>query len=223
MKNTAQPSVLLAKSIFAAVAALALGVGVLGFGSPASAHSYLVSSTPAADSTVTQLPESFSVTTNEPLLNLAGDASGFALQVTDAAGRFYGDGCLSIADATLSTGATLGEPGVYKVVWQVISADGHPKSDEFTFTWAPDAGVVATAGESAPPVCGVTGVESTPTPEATVQPAPTPSPEAPVVAAPVSDSEPNDSALWIGGGILAVLAAGVVTFLVVRRKAPGEK
>ena len=62
--------------VIASIAALALGVGVLAIAAPAQAHNYLVSSNPTADTTVTQLPESFSITTNEALLNLAGDLLG---------------------------------------------------------------------------------------------------------------------------------------------------
>ena len=205
----------------AATAAFALGVGILGVAAPAQAHNYLVSSSPTVDSTISELPAAFSVTTNEPLLNLAEDGSGFALQVTDAAGRYYGDGCLSIDGATLSMGTSLGEAGTYKVVWQVVSEDGHPVSDEFTFTWA---GSPTSSGSAAPPVCGEPVVEpvETATPEAT--PEPTSSADVTSVPVePISGNAPLENALWIGGAILAVLAAGVVTFLVARRKAPGEK
>lgn len=207
----------------ALVATVVAAIAVLGIASPASAHNYLVSSTPAADSTISELPATFSVTTNEALLDLSGDGSGFALQVTDAAGRYYGDGCYSIVDSTLATGATLGEAGTYKLVWQVISEDGHPVSGEFTFTWAPAAGFEPTAGEDAPPVCGVTGVEPEPTVTATAAPpAQTAAPQPTTTAVPAQSAVPLADVLWIGGAILAVLVAGLVTFLVLGRRAKKE-
>lgn len=203
----------------AAMAALVVGVGMLGIAAPAQAHNYLVTSTPEADSTISELPSAFSITTNEPVLDLAGDGSGFALQVKDASGLYYGDGCLTIDGSTVTMGATLGEAGAYTVVWQVISEDGHPVSGEYGFTWAPADGVEATVGESAPPVCGVTGVETptpTPTAEPTTTPSAEPTPEA--TTQPVAENAALGDAVWIGGAILAVLIAGVVTFFVVRRR-----
>ena len=114
------------------------GATLLG-AAPAQAHNFLVSSTPAADEVVTALPETFSVTTNGPLLDLSGTGAGFAIQVTDATGAFYGDGCMTVSGSTLSTPAALGAAGTYRFVWQVISEDGHTVSDEFTFEWAPAA------------------------------------------------------------------------------------
>lgn len=202
-----------------AIAALT-GAAVLGIAAPAQAHDYLISSTPEAGSTITGLPATFSVTTNEALLDLAGDGSGFGLQVTDAAGLYYGDGCLAVADATLSTGATLGDPGTYTLAWQVVSEDGHPVSGEFSFTWAPAAAAQTVTGEAAPPVCGVTGVEPEPTASAApVQPTTQPATPTPISAEPVHEDLPLGNVLWIGGAILAVLVAGLVTLLVLGRKA----
>jgi methionine-rich copper-binding protein CopC len=186
-------------------AAFVLAIGVVAFGAaaPAQAHNSLVSSTPEADSTITELPKAFSVTTNEPLLDLSGEGAGFALQVKDAAGDYYGDGCYQIVDSTLSMGAGLGAAGEYTLLWQVVSADGHPVSGEFDFTWAPAAGAEVSPGSPTPPSCG--GEAS----------------------GPVSTNAPQEHAnaslsdvLWIGGAIAAVLVAGLVTFLVIGRRRP---
>ncbi len=68
-----------------AAGALAVAVALaLAVATPAQAHNYLVASTPAAGSTISEVPESFSVTTNEALLDLSGDGSGFAIEVTDS-------------------------------------------------------------------------------------------------------------------------------------------
>jgi methionine-rich copper-binding protein CopC len=193
-------------------AAVAMPVG-------AQAHNYLVSSNPAADSTITVVPETFSVTTNEALLDLSGDAGGFAIQVIDANGLYYGDGCGVVSGSSFSTGATLGEAGPYRFLWQVVSADAHTVSGEFTFTWAPDADAVVSPGSPTPPVCGEAVVQETPS----ATPTPAPEPTAPPTAEAIDDEATSTSdpstALWIGGAVLAVLLAGGVTWLIVRRRA----
>ena len=190
------------------------GALVLG-ASPAQAHNFLVSSTPTAGEVVTTLPESVSVTTNGPLLELSGDGAGFTIQVTDAAGTFYGDGCMTVSGSTLSTPAALGAAGTYRVVWQVVSEDGHTVSDEFTFEWAPAADFEPASGQAAPPVCGVVPEETpTPTADATTTPEPTATP----VARPEHENANLTDVLWIGGAILAVLVAAAVALMIVARR-----
>ena len=195
------------KTVIGATLALS-AIAVFGIATPASAHDVLIGSNPAADSTIDAMPESFSITMNETLLDVAGDASGFAIQVLDAAGRYYGDGCLAVADATLSMGATLGEPGPYAFRWQAVSSDGHPVSGEFAFTWTGDA---TADGSSEPPVCGVTGVEPTETAVA----APTAEPSTDPVIVPQ-----DDPTRWVIGIVaaLGIIAALVVVLMRLRRR-----
>jgi len=192
-------------------------LGALALAGPAQAHNFIVESNPAADSTISEVPDRFSVTTNEALLDLSGQGNGFAIQVTDAAGRFYGDGCPVVEGSSLYMGATLGEPGPYNFAWQLVSADGHTVSGEFAFTWAPSADAVISEGLDAPPVCGEAGVE--PTPTASPSPEPTVTQTAEPIAEPLP-AEPVDlsTVLWIGGAVLAVLVAGGITLLVVGRR-----
>jgi len=178
-----------------AIVALTAGAVLFGAAAPAQAHSFLVSSTPAEGSVLTSLPETFEVRMNEDLLDLVGDGTGFGIRIVDADGLYYGDGQLTIAGDTLSTPAALGEAGDYTFIYQVVSADGHPVSDEFDFTWDPPADFVPSEGADAPP--GASGE----TPEPVAEQA------APLDLGPV---------LWIGGAILAVLIAVGVTLLVVR-------
>jgi len=139
-------------------AALALGVGPAAHGAPA--HSVLIGSTPAAGETLTELPDEFSVTMNEPMLDVGGTGA-FALQVRDADGRYYGDGCLELVDAVMSTSAALGEPGEYTMLWQVVSADGHPVGGEIPFRWEPAGDVEPSEPLAEPPVCGEAGAPAT--------------------------------------------------------------
>jgi len=145
---------LLATRGLAALGIAALtGAAVLLGAAPAQAHSYLVASTPTDGETLTALPEAFSVTANETLLDL-GAQGAFGLQIRDADGGFYGDGCVSVVDATMSADPVIGDSGEYTMIWQVVSADGHPVSGEIPFTWeAPDGFEPASAHEAAP-VCG---------------------------------------------------------------------
>jgi len=191
----------------AAVAALMLLVAA-----PAYAHNYLVESTPAEGSTLTQLPEEFSVSTSDTLLDLAGDGGGFAIQVVDTAGNYFGDGCFTIRDETLSTAAALGDAGEYTMLWQLVSADGHTISGEIGFGWQPDADQPISEGLSAPPACGGGTLE----------------PTDPGDAGTATDDGQTDAAqdfdagtvLLVAGAIALVLITGVTIFLIsVRRKA----
>jgi copper resistance protein C len=193
----------LAAVIVAALVAVAVlvSVQVLGLAAPALAHNYLVSSTPAEGETLTQLPAEFSVTTNESLLSLGGSVAGFALEVVDAEGLYYGDGCVTVEGATLSEAAALGGAGDYTLLWQLISADGHTVSGQIEFSWAPADGETLSEGSATPGTCG-TG-------------------EGPPVASEPQGGRPDadlGDVLWIGGAIAAVLIAGLVTFLVLTRR-----
>ncbi|NYF11067.1 hypothetical protein HDC94_002223 [Leifsonia sp. AK011] len=204
------------------MAALALAGLSLGAAAPAAAHSYIVASSPAEGSTISDVPENFSVTANELLLDLNGDGSGFAIQVVDAAGLYYGDGCTVVSGSTLSMGATLGNAGDYRVYWQVISADGHVVSGEFPFVWAPGDGAVNTPGLGAPPVCGESATEPTPTPSATPEPDEAVAPEPSATATPVAEIDGESVAsvnpFYIAGGIIGLLAVIVVIVTVARRQ-----
>ena len=179
--------------------AVAVAASVLLIAVPAEAHDYLVDSTPANDSVLTSLPEQFSVTANTRLNDLSGDGAGFALEVRDDAGLFYGDGCVTIDGAMLSTGAALGKAGSYTLLWQLVSEDGHPVSGEIPFTWDPSADATLSTGQKSAPPCG--GGALAPPGESV----------APRVVN-IAD------VLWIGGAIIAVIVAALVTIIVLSRK-----
>jgi len=215
-----------------AVAALGATVAiaaVLGFAGPAQAHDVLVSSTPASGDVLTALPEAFSVTMNETLVDPGtgtGAGTNFDIQITDAAGRFYGDGCISLVDATMSMPATLGAAGEYTMKWQLVSADSHVVSSAtsgyspITFSWQPPADATPGAGSATPPVCGE--AQEDPDPTMTTQaedPAPSPSATAATVAEPPA-GETTSTLLWLGGAALAVIVAIGTTLLIVRPKKP---
>ncbi len=192
-------------AILVAIAALASSAALLASPSPAQAHNDLVSSTPAAGEILTELPEQFAITTNEPLLAIGG-TGGFALQIRDAAGLYYGDGCVAVAGASMTATPALGAPGTYTILWQVVSEDGHSVSDDYTFTWAPVGESVSSQDSATPPDCHGTAQVSAPNPEGTA------------VAASRESKADLGQLLWIGGGIAALLLAALVTFIVLGRR-----
>ncbi len=185
-----------------ALGALVVVASVLGLAAPAQAHNYLVSSNPTEGATLTELPAEFSVTTNGPLLSLDGSVAGFALEVTDADGLYYGTGCVAVAGSTLSEpAAPLGAAGDYTMLWQLVSADGHTVSGQVKFTWAPAAGTESAVGTATPATCGNEASSAGAS-----------GPQETHANADLGD------VLWIGGAIGALLVAGLVTFFIVTRK-----
>ena len=137
----------------ALVIALLVGGSTL-VATPAFAHSSVVDSTPAEDAVLTELPAQFEVTANEDLLSLDGSTNGFGMQVRDADGKYFGDGCLTVDGPTLSMPAALGKSGDYELIYQVVSADGHAISGEIPFQWEAPDGFTPSAGESEAATCG---------------------------------------------------------------------
>jgi methionine-rich copper-binding protein CopC len=176
---------------------------------PAYAHNYVVGTTPAAGSVVSQQPGSVSITTNDNLLDLSGEGTGSAIQVSGPADapRYFGDGCATVDGPTLATDVELGQPGEYTVVWQTVSTDGHSISDTFTFTWQPDADQVLAEGSANPAACA----DGSGTTDATDLDA----------TDPAADSDPAVGVadlLWIGGALVAILAAIGITLLLLRKR-----
>jgi hypothetical protein len=191
-------------------AVLLAAASVLGIAAPASAHNYLVSSTPAAGETLTKLPARFVITTNEGLLDLSGHGAGFAFQIKDAAGLYYGTGCVKVTGPSMSIAHAIGAPGKYTVIWQIVSADGHIVSNEYAFTWAPSAPVTSAKGFATPQNCGGKSGGA--------------APKDPNLG---TDTTTKPSAnlglvLGIGGGIVALGILLTVVLLVTSHRKPAE-
>lgn len=187
----------------AATLLLAVGGAVLGLAGPASAHNYLVASTPSVDGTLTALPKSFEITTNDKLLDIGGTGSGFAFRIVGPDGRYHEDGCVAIDGPSMTTAASLGASGRYQVEWQIVSADGHTVSDQYPFTWTAPAGFAAAKGSAKPPACAKSGSAGSDTTTGT--------------ASGSSESSASD-ALFIGAGGIVVVGAVVAVLLLVRRR-----
>ena len=190
--------------------------------SPASAHDYAEESTPANGAVLSVIPEQFDLTMNDDMLDLNGAGNGFALQIIGPDGLYYGDGCVTVDGPTLSSVAALGPPGVYTMRWQVVSADGHPVSDDYSFTWAPSVAPPESAGSSKAPVCGeTTQIPAEPSPvqsanEGTDASNAEPQPASSGPTTPTGDSPAP--ALWIGGVVLAVAATIGAALVVTERR-----
>ena len=221
-----------------ALAGLGAATGALALApaGSASAHDYVVSSSPAEGSTVDTAPTTASITFNDVILDLSGTGSSNVLEVTDAAGRHYEDGCSTTSGPTLSTGVALGAAGDYTMTYQAVSADGHTVSDAVPFRYAPAAGAVAATGSAERPVCDGSGGAAgdtdagagtgadTPSPSASTEPemttTATPGDDTGATAEAEPDSTAVNAGLVIGIAVaIVVLAAvGVAVAIVTGRR-----
>ena len=183
----------------AAALAVALGMGLtLTTVSAASAHDGLVGSSPAVDSTVTSEVTSIDLTFSQDFLNIGSSEQLFAIQVAGPDENFYNLGCVTLDEKTISTVAALGESGAYTVVWQVLSSDGHPTSDSYTFFYEKPEGVEATAGASDGVTCNTAGKQESST---------------------IDQRESAPQVLpWVIGGTALVILISLVVYLVGRGK-----
>ncbi|PZE25899.1 copper resistance CopC family protein [Curtobacterium sp. MCLR17_055] len=192
-----------ARTTAAALAIVAAGLLTLVGVQPASAHSALTSSTPADGAVVTEPLESVDLTFSEA--PLAGLDAGLRIQVTDASGADVATGDVTVSGTTMRRAVDL-DQGRYTVLWRYVSPDGHPIEGTLAFEY-----------RAAAPVS---------TPSASVTPTPTastaPTSSATATATGASDGAPSSSpgiapGVWIGLGAGAVLVAGAVVVLLLRR------
>jgi copper resistance protein C len=124
-------------TVFAALALL-LAAQVAG-GGPASAHDYLISTSPGDGGSVATSPARVTLTFNE-----AVSTRFSTVLVTGPKGGSWQSGAPDILGATVNQPLRkLGPAGPYQVTWRVVSADGHPVGGSFSFT-------LTTAGNGTP-------------------------------------------------------------------------
>lgn len=185
--------------LVAAIAAAFALIGAVAAAPPALAHDELVSTDPAADTTMAELPAELTLTFSS---EIADDEGANVVEVTDETGADLTDGALSVRDNILTQPLSGPASGAVTVLWKVVSSDGHPISGEFSFT-------VEQAQPTPVPTVTVT---ITPTPEPTASESPTATATPEPVAAAGSSPWP-----WIIGIVLAAgLVAGVVYLIVAR-------
>lgn len=112
------------------VSALVLGF-VLFTSSPALAHDELVSSTPESGATLEAGPIPISLAFEESPLALEF-GTGNLIAVADAVtGEQLGPACARIDGSNLTATVNLQTPGKYKILWRVVSEDGHVVSGDY--------------------------------------------------------------------------------------------
>lgn len=114
------------------LAALGAAVLVVAPATPALAHASLESSSPASGAVETTAPTELVLEFDEAVaLDLGGveltDAAGTAIDIPDARTVEGDPSTVTVTDLPDLA------PGVYVVVWQVSSSDGHPARGAFTF------------------------------------------------------------------------------------------
>jgi len=217
------------RALGASIAALGVAAAIaLLPAAAASAHDYVVSTDPAADSTVTTALDKVTLTFNDRVLDLSGDGASSLVTVTgpDASSRHFETGCATTADRVVSAPVALGGAGRYTVTYQIVSADGHTVSDSLSFSYQPPAGSTPAAGSDTT-TCG----KDTPTPSpsgATTQTASPGAATAPTekagTAQPiVATASDGNLGLVIGiaVGIVVLAIAGVVIVVLTGRRRRG--
>ena len=120
--------------LMAALAVLAVGMGVARRGPSAAASTVLVGSEPAANAVVTAMPKQLRLMFGAPLA-----ASGHSATVNGTDGKAVVKG-QPVTDPSKPAELVLALPelknGVYTVIWNVASVDG-PASGVFAFSLAP--------------------------------------------------------------------------------------
>jgi methionine-rich copper-binding protein CopC len=130
-------------------AILLAGLGILAPISPASAHTDLVSTSPAADSDVLAAQDTISLTFSEPPL-----VDGAAIVVMNSSGDILDSPAPSLEGASLSIPwpADL-TSGKTTIQWRASAQDGHVESGEFVFNYtaAAEGGMAPSPAASAVP------------------------------------------------------------------------
>lgn len=135
-----------ASALLRLTAVLLLGAGLLlAAPAPASAHTALRTSDPAAGSTVTTAPQAVTLTFSASVL-------GGEVTVTGPDGDPVGSGPVVHDGAVLSAPVALTAAGPHTVTWTAVSDDGHELDGTFVFQHAPATPLPTTSapGTAAP-------------------------------------------------------------------------
>ena len=121
------------------IASLAIFAMALVTAPSANAHAQLSSSFPKPGAVVRVWPEKFWVEFDGNLVTL-GSKSVNLLYIKDPVGKSLKITGMSVAGARLSAIAQKPQKsGTYRILWRVVSEDGHPVTNSFTFLYIPKA------------------------------------------------------------------------------------
>ncbi|MFD5599612.1 copper resistance protein CopC [Leucobacter sp. NPDC058333] len=193
----------------AAAGALVALVALPLVSSAAFAHDQLVSADPLASATVESLDEVTLQFNNAPL----GLEGSNLVRVVGPDGRFYETGCPTLAGPVVTAPIALGEAGEYEVQWRVVSSDGHPIAENYSFTYSPTDGSAGSAGSagSETPLCGdAAGAGGAAAPD---------SAGSAQEETRADETRSPVSGLWIGVGVggFAVLAIAAAAWAILRK------
>jgi copper resistance protein C len=189
------------------VAVLGLLLGVLASivtATSAEAHAALKSVDPKDGSTVTRVPAAVVLVFSEPI------GTSFAtVTVTGPSGSSVSDGKPQVEGDTVTQPLDPTMPnGRYTVDFRVVSDDGHPVSEQTTFTLRAAATATASPSSSSSAPSPTTSATNVPAPSQTAAAATTPA---------EGDSTPLRLGLAVGVAALA-LAAGTAFVAMTRRR-----
>jgi len=136
---------------------LLTGSVVLATAAPASAHTALVSSTPAVSAVVAGPVEAVSLVFTEPVSTRAAQ-----VVLTGPDGADVVQGTPTVSGATVSAPVTVPAAGRYRLAYRVLAADGHPVTGSVPFEVTP----AATSGRPTAPDAPTAGAGAPSTPAA---------------------------------------------------------
>jgi len=110
---------------------LALTFLLVMYALPAGAHSTLVSSVPAADTTVVDFPMEVVLNFNEDLL-IVGDQNPNKVEVFDNQGALVSGGTV-VKGASIAAPVGITGNGLFNVKYRVVSNDGHVVEGSYSF------------------------------------------------------------------------------------------
>lgn len=183
----------------------------------ATAHDYLVGSTPAAGEVLFTAPQEVAVTLSEVPLG-SSDLALSQFVVTGPDGAQVASGDVTLQDSTMSAPVTIEAAGQYEVAWRTVSSDGHPIEGMFAFAFEPGPG--EPSGQ--PSAAGATGSAETAAPSAEAgSAAPSQQPEATPEGS--QAAQPEEERVSGVGSILpivlvAALLVGGIAFVIARTR-----
>ena len=117
---------MLKRAVFLAFTALIMEMPI------ANAHTALVSSSPKSNAMLKASPKYISITFNEELIEIAGKPVS-KISLFNAKGKEIKLPKAQIVHKDIVVAVSKLPPSKYKVVYRVVSADGHPVSGSFFF------------------------------------------------------------------------------------------
>lgn len=113
-------------------AVFSLGIALV-FSTPAFSHSAFIKSNPERDSIIKELPSEFRIEFNEDLLKV-GEEDPNVLKVTSPSGvQISGPSEVAGPFIFAPNSSTEVESGAYRVIYRIVSADGHVVEGEYSF------------------------------------------------------------------------------------------